>query len=64
LKRKKFVEAEKYANLSRDIALLLDLGDYTAYASNFLLAVEKREKASLLKMSLVRSVAWSVIETT
>jgi transcriptional regulator with XRE-family HTH domain len=47
---KKFMMAEKYANLSRDIALLLDLGDYTAYASNFLLAVEKREKASVIEM--------------
>jgi putative transcriptional regulator len=47
---KKFVMAEKYANLSRDIALLLDLGDYTAYASNFLLAVEQKEKTSVIEM--------------
>jgi putative transcriptional regulator len=47
---KKFVEAEKYANLSRDIAKLLDLGDYTAYTSNFLLAVEKREKVYVMEM--------------
>jgi putative transcriptional regulator len=47
---KKYIKAEKYANLSRDIAKLLDLGDYTAYTSNFLLAVEKREKVYVMEM--------------
>lgn len=40
---KKFAEAEKYANLNKEFALLLDLGKYNAYTANFLLAIERKD---------------------
>lgn len=47
---KKYTEAEKYADLSRIIAAALDLGDYTAYTSNFFLAVEKKDITQGIEM--------------
>ncbi len=47
---KKYAEAEKYAILSKDIALSLDLGKYIAYTSSLLLAVDKSDKDQTIEM--------------
>ena len=47
---KKFVEAEKYANLSKEIALSLNFGEYIAYTSSLFLAVEKSDKEQTIEM--------------
>jgi Predicted transcriptional regulators len=43
-KETKYTEADQYADLNRDIALLLNLGEYDAYSPNFFLATEKKDK--------------------
>ena len=46
----KFEQAERYANLARDISILLELGDYNAYTSKFMLAVKMQDKEVTIEM--------------
>ena len=47
---KKYVEAEKFANLSKEIALSLNFGEYIAYTSRLFLAIEKSDKEQTIEM--------------
>ncbi|MFT4143519.1 MAG: helix-turn-helix domain-containing protein [Mobilitalea sp.] len=47
---KKYEEAEKYADLSKEIALSLNFGEYIAYTSSLLLAVDKTDKEQTIEM--------------
>lgn len=47
---KKYIEAEQYANLSKEIALSLNFGAYIAYTSSLLLAVERSNKEQTIEI--------------
>ncbi len=47
---KKYIEAETYANLSKEIALSLNFGEYIAYTSKLFLAVELSDKDQTIEM--------------
>lgn len=50
MKDNKYEEAERIADLARDLNNLFELGDYAAYSAHFFLALEKKDKENTIKM--------------